>query len=73
MTISKTVDNLIDSVRRHASNQGLSIAELCFYADVSYSTWHRWTTGKMTPKIANIEKLLKTRAPANTRRKVALP
>jgi len=68
MTISPTVSALVESVRRHAASQGLSIAELCFYADVSYSTWHRWTTGKMVPRVENIERLLKTKAPAKARR-----
>ena len=68
MTLSPTVETLIESVRRHAAAQGLSIAELCFYADVSYSTWHRWTTGKLVPRVVNIERLLKTKAPAKARR-----
>jgi hypothetical protein len=67
-TAGPAVSTLIESVRRHAAAQGLSIAELCFYADVAYSTWHRWTTGHALPRIANIERLLATKAPKDRRR-----
>jgi len=62
------VTTLLDAVRRHAAAQKLSLAELCFYANVSYSTWHRWTTGSAVPRVTNIERLLATKAPARTRR-----
>jgi hypothetical protein len=68
MGTTTIVTALLDSVRRHAEAQGLSVMELCFYADINYSTWHRWTTGKMMPRVANIDKLLNTKAPAKARR-----
>lgn len=63
-----TVGAMVESIRRHAAAQGLSIAELCFYSDISYSTWHRWITGQTLPRVASVEKMLATKAPRDRRR-----
>lgn len=50
--------DVMAQIRAHATDQALTIRQLCALAGVDYVTWYRWDTTRTKPREATAAKLL---------------